>query len=157
VHDSAGWGFDTLKVSCSYNLGDNNEIEKTIMTGKGDFKLTGSNLDNYLQGNKGDNILRGLEGSDTFWGGAGNDVMTGGADADLFHFKANSEREVITDFTDGVDSLLLYAGKQIKTIEDLLANHVHQDGKDLVISGDGTEMILKNFDKADLTVDDFLI
>jgi Ca2+-binding RTX toxin-like protein len=156
VHESAGWGHDKLYVSASYTLEVNNEIEETRLTGKGDFKLTGNTLDNNLIGNRGDNVLRGMEGSDAFFGGAGNDVMTGGgSEMDAFYFKPNADREIVTDFTDGEDFLVLVTGKDIKSIDDLLDHHVHQDGKHLVISGDGTEMILKNFDIKDLGMADF--
>ena len=73
------------------------------------------------------------------------------------YFKANAGREVITDFTDGEDLLILFPDDQIQSVADLLANHTHQRGGDLVISGDGTEMILRNFDKANLTEADFTV
>ncbi|MGV3553143.1 hypothetical protein [Rhizobium sp.] len=155
VAESAGWGYDKLYVSASYTLGANNEIEEMHLLGKGDFNLTGNELDNRLFGNKGDNRLIGGGGSDGLWGGAGKDVITGGMGADAFHFKPNAGREIITDFTDGEDILVLSPGQDIKSIADLLANHVYQDGKDLVISGDGTEMILRNVDKSQITALDW--
>lgn len=157
VHESAGFGYDKLTVSFSYKLGLNNEIEETYLAGRGDHNLTGNAYGNYLQGNRGDNHLAGKAGMDAFFGGAGDDVITGGADTDVFYFKQNADREIITDFTDGEDFLVLFGGKDIKSVNDLLNHHVHQDGKDLVISGDGTEMVLRNFDKDDLTTADFTV
>ena len=155
VHDSVGWGYDRLTVSASYRLGVNNEMEETRLVGKGDFSLRGNSLDTYLEGNRGDNRILGLAGSDTLNGGAGDDMLIGGTGADAFYFKANSDREIITDFTDGEDLLVLFTGKDIVSVDDLIANHAHQQGADLVISGDGTEMIIRNFDKANLTAADF--
>lgn len=157
VHESTGWGYDRLTVSASYRLDINNEMEETRLAGKGDFNLRGNTLGNYLEGNVGDNRLVGLAGNDAFYGGAGNDVMTGGDGIDTFYFKLNSDREVITDFTDGEDLLVLFTGDEIESVADLLANHAHQRGDDLVLSGDGTEMIIRNFDKANLTAADFTV
>lgn len=155
VHDSVGWGYDRLTVSASYKLEVNNEIEETRLVGKGDFNLRGNSLDNYLEGNRGDNSLIGLDGNDAFFGGAGDDVMTGGTGVDAFYFKSNADREVVTDFTDGVDLLVLFTGQDIVSVDDLITNHAVQRGGDLVLTGDGTEMIIRNFDKANLTAADF--
>jgi len=155
VHDSVGWGYDRLTVSASYRLGVNNEIEETRLAGKGDFDLRGNSLDNYLEGNRGDNRLVGLDGNDAFFGGAGNDVMTGGAGIDAFYFKPDADREVITDFTDGEDLLVYFGTSGADSVASLLANHVEQRGDDVVITNNGTEMILRDFDKANLTAADF--
>jgi Ca2+-binding RTX toxin-like protein len=155
VHESVGEGYDRLTVSFSYKVLYYAEFEEIRLAGKGDFRLTGNDMANYLGGNKGDNRLTGHGGADAFFGGAGEDVMTGGADADAFYFKPNADREIVTDFIDGEDFLVLFTGKEIDSIADLLANHLHQKGDDLVISGDGTTMILRDFDKANLTDADF--
>jgi len=155
VHDSVGWGYDKLRVSASYSLGVNNEIEETWLVGKGDFNLKGNSLGNYLIGNRGDNRLVGLAGNDVFAGGAGDDVIIGGDGGDVFYFKPDADREIITDFTDGEDLLIYLGTSAFDTLENLLANHVEQRGDDLVISNNGTEMILRNVDKADLTAADF--
>lgn len=157
VHDSVGWGYDKLTVSASYSLGANNEIEETRLAGNGDFNLKGNTLGNYLQGNKGDNHLNGYAGNDAFFGGAGDDMMTGGAGIDGFYFKANADREIITDFVDGEDLLILFPGDEIKNVSDLIANHARQAGDDVVISGDGTTMVIRDFDLANLTSADFTI
>ncbi len=155
VHESVGNGYDRLTVSFSYKLDGTNEMEEIRLAGKGDYRLVGNDMAGYLQGNKGDNRLVGKGGDDAFFGGAGDDIMTGGAGIDGFYFKPNADREIVTDFTDGEDLLIHFAGDEITSVADLLANHVHQKGDDLVISGDGTKMILRDFDKANLTADDF--
>lgn len=157
VHESVGQGYDRLTVSFSYKLDGINEMEEIRLSGKGDFRLTGNDMDNYLIGNKGDNRLVGKGGDDAFFGGAGDDVLTGGTGIDGFYFKPNAGREIVTDFTDGEDLLIHFAGGEIESVMDLLLNHVHQKGDDLVISGDGTTMILRDFDKANLTDADFAV
>ncbi|MBX9455491.1 MAG: hypothetical protein KL863_05470 [Rhizobium sp.] len=155
VHEGVGQGYDQLTVSFSYKLLSHAEFEEVRLAGSGNHRLTGNDMDNYLAGNKGDNRLVGNGGSDNFFGGAGKDVMTGGAGVDDFYFRANADREIVTDFTDGVDRIVHFAGKEITSVDDLLAHHVRQDGDDLIISGDGTEMILRNVDIANLTAADF--
>lgn len=58
-----------------------------------------------LSGGAGADTLGGGAGNDRLIGGAGGDTLTGGAGADWFQFAAG--RDVITDFTDDVDTLVL--------------------------------------------------
>lgn len=157
VSESVGEGYDRLTVSFSYKLDGINEMEEIRLAGKGDFKLVGNDMANYLGGNRGDNRLLGMGGIDGLFGGAGTDTLTGGDAADGFYFRPHADREIVTDFTDGEDALVFFAGDEIESVMDLLLNHVHQKGDDLVISGDGTTMILRNFDKANLTDADFAV
>nr|WP_295890367.1 M10 family metallopeptidase C-terminal domain-containing protein [uncultured Devosia sp.] len=92
---------------------------ENVLGGAGADTITGSSGANSLNGGGGDDVLLGMGGADTLLGGAGadrltggagRDVMTGGADNDTFIFAAVSEmststsaRDVITDFTAGVD------------------------------------------------------
>ncbi len=92
---------------------------ENVVGGAGADTITGSSGANVLNGGNGADTLLGMGGADTLLGGAGadrltggagRDVMTGGADNDTFIFAAVSEmstavasRDVITDFTPGVD------------------------------------------------------
>ena len=76
--------------------------------------LNGGNGNDDLFGGSSGDILRGGKGRDTLWGGAGrdeldggegNDALHGGADEDRFVFGAG--RDVIADFQDDVDTLVL--------------------------------------------------
>jgi serralysin len=77
--------------------------------------ITGDADANFINGLGGDDVLHGAAGNDVLNGGAGKDQMTGGAGADQFLFVAGdsrtggSKRDVITDFTSGVDTLDLKA------------------------------------------------
>jgi Ca2+-binding RTX toxin-like protein len=73
IIESANQGYDTVKSSLSYTLGNN--LEKLILLGGGDLDGTGNGLDNTLIGNAGNNILDGDVGADTMKGGAGNDTF----------------------------------------------------------------------------------
>lgn len=157
AYESTGEGYDRLTVSFSLKLDAGNEMEEIRLAGNHNLRLTGNEKDNQLFGNSGNNRLNGGDGEDELTGGKGNDILTGGGDGDIFHFKPHADREIITDFADGLDHLVFVAGKDIKSIDDLLAHHVHQQGDNLVISGDGTDMIIRNLDKANFDATDFLV
>lgn len=69
-----------------------------------------------IYGFDGDDTIEGGDGADTIYGGAGTDVMTGGSGADVFVWTtaahtgaAAGARDVIADFTPGVDRIDLSA------------------------------------------------
>jgi Ca2+-binding RTX toxin-like protein len=159
VFEGADQGYDQLTVSFSMTLGNDNHIETIHLSGKGNFNLHGNNDANALFGNSGNNSLLGDAGNDWLRGGRGTDLLTGGEGADIFEFVARDGKEIITDFLDGIDTLQLDIGSthDIASVQDLLAHHVHQDGTNVVISGDGTTMIIRNFDRSDLTIADFTL
>ncbi|MCB1447356.1 MAG: hypothetical protein KDJ87_16570 [Rhizobiaceae bacterium] len=156
VVEGIGGGYDRLTVSFSYKLEAFNEIEEIRLAGRGDFRLTGNMQNNYLVGNASDNRLFGGDGQDGLFGGKGDDILTGGAGGDGFYFKPHAGRETVTDFTDGEDFLVFVPGKDITDMQDLLDHHLKQTHGGLLISGDGTEMLLKGMHKADLGFDDFI-
>jgi Ca2+-binding RTX toxin-like protein len=79
--------------------------------GSGNDTLIGNEAANILAGGAGNDRLSGNGGDDVLIGGAGADTLTGGAGADTFRFTAladssvGSGRDVITDFTSGVDRI----------------------------------------------------
>ncbi len=100
-----------------------------IYGGAGRNQLFGNDGHDYIEaGNEGDligggaghDIIRGGNGADTIYGGAGNDtiygsagrdILTGSSGADVFVFSTaaaigiGAGRDVITDFTPGVDDI----------------------------------------------------
>lgn len=73
--------------------------------------VTGSAFADTLRGDAGANELRGLNGADLLVGGLGKDRLEGGWGRDVFEFDAVAEsaagpaRDVISDFTPGVDRI----------------------------------------------------
>ncbi|MFC7540468.1 calcium-binding protein [Siccirubricoccus deserti] len=97
-------------------------VEHVVGSGFGDT-LAGNSLGNFIFGGAGDDSLAGgggndtllgSDGSDSLNGGVGDDVLTGGDGADYFYFQSGDGNDYITDFTIGVDKLVLseasYAG-----------------------------------------------
>ncbi len=94
-------GMDTVRSSVTWTLDAN--VENLTLTGSGAINATGNSIGNTIVGNSSANVISGL---------AGRDVMTGGGGADRFDFDAANHsitgegwRDVITDFTPGVDKI----------------------------------------------------
>ncbi|THD82136.1 calcium-binding protein [Aliigemmobacter aestuarii] len=130
-----------------------------MIGGAGNDVLKGGIGRDRLEGRLGADLLEGMSGSDTLLGGSandrlngggGNDTMTGGAGADRFIYKVNSGSDVITDFEDGVDRIVIRA-----PADQLIEFDRFQVGSDVRLTGDEVEILLKNFNVANLTEDDF--
>lgn len=155
--DNEGYN-DTIVTNFSYSLANNVYVEHLYLSGKGNFNLHGNDSSNVMGGNSGSNKLFGEAGYDILSGGRGKDFLEGGEGTDIFVFKARQDREIVTDFVDGIDKIYRDIGQQnIEDINDLLAHHTRQSGDDVIISNNGTEMIIKHFDRSDLTIADFHI
>jgi Ca2+-binding RTX toxin-like protein len=87
----------------------------TIFGGLGDDNIGGGAGNDAIFGSAGANVIFGGLGDDTVNGGTGKDVISGGPGADVFVFASSvaiglgAGRDVITDFTSGVDSIDLSA------------------------------------------------
>lgn len=82
---------------------------------------------NAITGTAGADRLVGTDGADLIRGGDGSDRLTGRAGADTFVFGAdvrdgNRDRDVITDFRSGVDTIAFELGAQLQFIEQRGAN-----------------------------------
>ncbi|ESQ74048.1 S-layer family protein [Asticcacaulis sp. AC402] len=66
-------GFDTVRTSVSYTLG--NFIEAINLNGTGNISAFGNAGSNFLTGNAGNNLLDGGQGADIMAGGQGNDTF----------------------------------------------------------------------------------
>jgi Ca2+-binding RTX toxin-like protein len=87
-----------------------------IQGGDGNDFIDGLGGNDILFGGSGNDHILGGAGNDQIVGGAGVDKLEGGADADVFKMFSTAEsgvgannRDVITDFVQGVDKLDLHA------------------------------------------------
>lgn len=108
--ENPGEGQDVVLATINWTLGDN--IENLALFGNAvrgvgnalNNRITGNTQDNLLFGQAGDDTLLGGYGDDTLVGGGGLDRLVGGEGADAFRIVGpNSGRDVIADFTHGVD------------------------------------------------------
>ena len=153
IVETSNGGFDRLDSYASYRLADN--IETLRLRGSKDIDGTGNAGDNDLVGNSGDNRIDGKAGADILMGGRGDDIMTGGAGIDVFLFEAHCGRDVITDFTDGVDQFLLPFDVDRDEFDDL---DIRQVGDDAVIFLDkGDHIVFRDIDRRDLDYNDLAI
>jgi Ca2+-binding RTX toxin-like protein len=108
VIENANEGIDTVITNINYTLAANLENLTLLKNAKG----TGNDANNRIIGSgNGSNTLIGAGGNDYLEGGEGNDAMTGGAGVDSFVLNAPKfGTDTITDFTVGVDKLLIAAG-----------------------------------------------
>jgi len=108
VSETLGAGFDAVRSSISWTLGDN--VEKLVLTGKAAINGTGNGLDNSLVGNAANNILVGGAGNDFLEGGSGADTLMGGAGDD--HLTIDDFNGDVIDGGTGMDSLQIKASNQ---------------------------------------------
>jgi Ca2+-binding RTX toxin-like protein len=154
IVENAGEGNDLIRSTVSYTLGNNLE-DLILAAGSGNTDGKGNALGNHITGSWDDNVLIGKGGKDTLSGHGGNDLLLGGNGADMFVFERG--HVIIADFTDGVDLLASYLVGRVQQFEHLQANgKIKQIGNDVRIDFAGdTEVLLRNFDKADLDYGDF--
>jgi Ca2+-binding RTX toxin-like protein len=87
-------------------------IRGTVNLGGGNDLFNGADgRSGPVFGGDGNDRLIGGSGNDQLHGGAGNDTLTGGGGADRFYFDtaldASTNVDTITDFTPGVDKIVL--------------------------------------------------
>ena len=126
--------------------------------------LSGDENANTLRGNDGNDELRGNSGDDMLYGGTGDDRLDGGEGADrlygdegsdVFIFDARHGDDRILDFTNDEDQIDLSAFN-LSGFDELTISSISDSVKiDLTEHGGGT-ILLKDFDIADLDVNDFL-
>ncbi|MBR8829161.1 MAG: calcium-binding protein, partial [Gomphosphaeria aponina SAG 52.96 = DSM 107014] len=93
IIEAANAGTDTVNTPITLTLTAN--VEKIVLTGKGNINATGNTLANNLTGNSGNNTLDGGGGNDSMAGGAGNDIYTVSQKGDEVIEAANAGTDVV--------------------------------------------------------------
>jgi hypothetical protein len=118
----AGSGNDDVNSGAGDDRIEGEAGDDDLMGGAGADTITGGAGDDTLAGNAHDDLLAG---------GTGQDLLTGGSGADGFAFQEGDGSavlalaDVITDFNDGTDSVLLTGGL---TYDDLTITDSNGDG-----------------------------
>jgi ABC-type amino acid transport substrate-binding protein/Ca2+-binding RTX toxin-like protein len=163
-----GNGNDFLYGGQGDDLQDGQGGEDTVFGDKGNDTLTGGINNDWLNGNVGDDIVNGDAGDDILYGGQnndkvfggvgndtlfgykGNDTLTGGEGSDRFFLIAGNGSDVISDFQDGQDLLLL---DQALTFEQLT---ITAEGNATIIELDSQILMrLQGVNGVLITQDDF--
>jgi len=153
IEEQPGFGYDTVKSTVSYTIGEN--IEDLTLIGKKNANATGNAGNNVLTGNKGDNTLTGLDGDDYLKGGKGDDLLIGGGDQDMFDFRKGGGDDVVEDFVNGEDLIFSLFANNGPEIADLLANHAIEKNGGVLLTHGEDSLFLKGMTLAELDETDF--
>ena len=116
--------------------------------GAGNDKLYGYDGNDQLYGEEGNDYLSAHAGKDRLFGGNGNDILWGDdpwsdSGADDFIFENNSfGNDVIKDFDNSDDQIVLSSIASITDHNDLFQNHLSQSGSDVIVDAGGGNTIL---------------
>ncbi|GAB4532484.1 MAG: hypothetical protein Tsb0014_16970 [Pleurocapsa sp.] len=135
------------------------DVDK-LRGGIGNDILDGGDDDDYLYGQEGedlldggddDDLLLGGTGNDTLMGQEGSDILNGGQGEDIFVIGLGQGRDIIVDFTPGVDYIGLSGGL---TWEDLTLQG--SDRTSILDADNNILAVLLNVDFQNLSHDDFV-
>lgn len=143
----------------------------TISGRQGDDNLYGNAGNDSLFGNAGSDIIEGGRGADQLFGGSRNDVLNGGAGNDLlsggrgfdfltgglgrdiFSFTQGDFRATVTDFTDGLDKVMILEGAE--DFSDLFLRQIGEDAGVVVRFGT-VRISLEGIDLGSVDASDFI-
>ncbi len=144
--------------------------------GKSDDRLYGDDGKDTLEGGAGDDVLFGGSDNDALYGGAqgdrlgggggddlingglGGDRMTGNTGADIFEFRGTFNHDIISDFGNGDDKILLGAELGIWDIERILLYQTTEvDGNTVIDLKGWGSITLEGVLPSELTADDFIV
>ncbi|PRY23662.1 hemolysin type calcium-binding protein [Aliiruegeria haliotis] len=130
-----------------------------LLGGKNNDKLFGEADDDSLFGHAGSDDLRGGRGADRLHGGNGDDLLSGGQGQDRFIFRKGNGQDVVKDFRDDVDTLVLDkdlwgGGMSRHQILNIFASS--NDGNTVLEFSNGTITLL-NIDNTNALIDDLIL
>ncbi|MGK7912768.1 MAG: hypothetical protein AB4050_15030 [Synechococcus sp.] len=160
----AGAGKDTIKGGNGndYLLGHSgsdlilgNRGDDLIEGQKNGDKLLGGSGEDSLLGGKGNDILKGGKDDDLLSGGQGKDILTGGPGADQFSLEISGSLDIVKDFEDGIDRVLL---KNDLSFDDLTikTSGVNNQNTSIFIENSSEIMVLEKVDSNLIAEADFI-
>lgn len=125
--------------------------------GTGNDRLYGDSGSDKLQGGNNADALFGGIGNDSLDGGTGNDVLTGGDGSDNFLFRKDYDVDRITDFQNGVDTLVLGESAAISSVSKALTFASNITGGVEFDFGNGDVLTVMGITKAAIADQIFMI
>ena len=135
--------------------GASNNIINAVNTTNLRVNLQGAGGNDTLVGGAMNDTLYGQDGDDVLYGNNDNDTLVGGSGNDTFVLQSLVGRDIIHDFTDGIDLIGLEADLSFGDL-----SITNNPGGTATLIRDTTNnnqliAIINNFDAADLTAADF--
>lgn len=162
-----GSGNDILSAGFLNGASDESNVLKgqrgsDALTGSnGSDKLFGGSDDDFLFGLGGNDFLYGDSGNDLIRGNKGNDKLFGGSGADQFEFGVDSGFDIVRDFEDDVDTILLHSAlwnSEELTTQEVVDTFGRVNSGHAVLVFDGGERVkILGVDDLSLLVDDIQI
>ena len=163
---NGGSGNDTIDGGNNNDRLYGGNDDDVIMGGRGNDRLYGQNGNDDLDGGAGNDLVAGGSGRDAIDGGVGRDTLFGGDGDDFFVFDTDSGRDVIRDFNDG-DQIVILDALGVANYGDVMANTTFASGRATIdLSGlyndltggnsNGDVLTINNVTVADLDPDAFV-
>ncbi|MGB3401418.1 MAG: transporter substrate-binding domain-containing protein, partial [Microcoleaceae cyanobacterium] len=152
-------GSDLIVAQDGSDLVYGGQGNDTVQAGNGNDYVWGNAGNDWLNGNPGNDRINGGDGDDELYGGQGDDLLvggmgnntvTGGVGEDQFVLTSGLSSNIITDFTDGEDMIVLEEGLTFEqlTIEPTANATVVKLGEQVLATLNGVDVSL-------VTADDF--
>ncbi|WP_254175504.1 putative Ig domain-containing protein [Planktothrix tepida] len=113
---------DTISGNSGDDLIYGGEDNDLLDGNEGNDALWGDDGDDTLDGGQDNDILTGGKGNDILVGASGADTLTGGEGSDRFVLVSGFGPDTITDFTSGVDIIVLDGGLTFEQLTLTLVN-----------------------------------
>jgi Ca2+-binding RTX toxin-like protein len=146
ITEAANEGIDTVRIGASYTLDRN--IENAVLTGTGNYNLSGNSLGNLLTGNIGSNVLNGGAGADTMAGGAGDDTYIVDSASDVVTEAEGAGTDTVSSTVShtlaaNVENLKLTGSQSINGTGNALDNQITgNSGANQIDGGAGADILI---------------
>lgn len=146
ITEAANEGIDTVRIGASYTLDRN--IENAVLTGTGNYSLSGNSLGNLLTGNIGGNVLNGGAGADTMAGGAGDDTYIVDSASDVVTEAEGAGTDTVSSTVShtlaaNVENLKLTGSQSINGTGNALDNQITgNSGANQLDGGAGADVLI---------------
>lgn len=133
----------------------------TLSGGNDLDRLFGGADNDRLDGGSGNDTLDGGSGNDSLVGGGGDDTLTGGAGADRFVFGRGAGWDVVRDFQDNLDEIVIptaMLSSPTMTVAQVLAAHATVTAGGVVLDfGGGDRMTIEGLTNVNVLMDDIVL